>query len=642
MLNLLTGPASRRSALASLCLLAAVALGCGLAGCGAGTEAAVETVPPTVEHIIPTVEPTAAATEPPPPPPTPVPAAYIGNIIDLLDEGKLEMRAEAQGINSMDLELQNLTDGSLDVEIPAGTFFISSDSVMQNMVVRSSQTVRLDDQNPMTVLLEVACANIHREIPGSETGFEVRRSPMQAELERLLLSLELADAEYDVEQAAIWIVTDNASYEDLGILVRTSIGNPLGSRAIGYDDAARAMQFVDEAGIDISRKAIWNDREEIAAEVEDSQLARWIIGREGQAGAGSGAPVGEVVLLTEPPTFDAAFVPDTQQVVSSSCLSGNSLRHCTAGEQQVWDSLSGELLLSFGSRPAGHAALAFSPDGSLMASAACDAYDDTDLCVDGVVELWDTGSWEAVGLLEHHPERVEAIAFTPDAGYLAAKFCAARNEDRVCTESAIWVWDVAAREVVHRHALGFYSSSLAISPDGRLLAAPVCTAPDGEGACLENEMWVWEVASGALIQQLALATGGWRISTGFSAEGDALIAVGGLPLVDGVASMATWMWDTGSWELSSRIVIYEGDLRTCAHAAFAPARELAAVSQCAFDEEGNVTASNILVWDMRSGASIGWIDTFGEFVTDLDISSDGAQVLARTLGQYPLIIWPVR
>ncbi len=74
-----------------------------------------------------------------------------------------------------------------------------------------------------------------------------------------------------MRQAAVWIVTDNADYADLGILVRNS-----GSRAIDASDTARAMRLCDEAGIDVKRKAIWRDRKQIAAEVSEPDLKGWL------------------------------------------------------------------------------------------------------------------------------------------------------------------------------------------------------------------------------------------------------------------------------------------------------------------------------------------------------------------------------
>jgi WD40 repeat protein len=572
----------------------------------------------------------------------PEPAAYSGNIVDLQEQGQIEVRAQGNEIDEVTLELRNLTDDSLDVVIPTGTYLISNDAAMQNMVVRRSQTVRLTDQDWNSVVLQVACANIDRDVPGGETGFEIQRSPVQPELEPLLANMEQENAIFDVQQAAVWIVTDNADLEELGTLVRTSVGNPLGSRAIGYDDAAQAMRFVDEAGINIRRKAIWNDRQEIAQGVEDPLLAEWISEREGQLGPGGEADSDTMTLVVDLPVLGAAFVPDAQQVVTSICISGNSMRSCHTGEKQVWDSVTGELLQSFGYQPAGHDELIFSPDGRLMASAACEEQSDDGQCVNGIVQLWDTESWSVAGVLRDHPDRVEAMAFSPDGGSIASRVCVAR-EGNLCTASEVWLWDVAAREVTRRY-VGFlqFANSLAFSPDGQLLAAPICSVPGGETYCQESEVWVWDVTTGEVVQQLQLETGR-GFGTTFTADGEALVAVGA-KMEDG-AGLITWLWQTDSWELASTVPIDEGELFICTPVAFEPAQEMVAVGQCELDAEGGLIRSSILIWDLRSGAPISRIDTQEEYVAGIDISSDGAQALFHAvpgLGGDRVMLWSIR
>lgn len=78
-------------------------------------------------------------------------------------------------------------------------------------------------------------------------------------------------------QAAVWIVTDNADYSDLGILVASQFGFG-GSRVIKELEAAHAMWICDEAGIDITQKAIWKDRRRIISGLKDDRrgLRTWL------------------------------------------------------------------------------------------------------------------------------------------------------------------------------------------------------------------------------------------------------------------------------------------------------------------------------------------------------------------------------
>jgi len=120
-----------------------------------------------------------------------------------------------------------------------------------------------------------ACANMRSGIPGSEDRFSVERSPHQQELAKLMPILDASHVPDDVRQAAVWIVTDNADYDDLGILVTGFVG--FGTRAIHESETVRAMQICDRAGIDITQKAIWGDKEQILRGLKDDDpLKTWL------------------------------------------------------------------------------------------------------------------------------------------------------------------------------------------------------------------------------------------------------------------------------------------------------------------------------------------------------------------------------
>jgi hypothetical protein len=125
---------------------------------------------------------------------------------------------------------------------------------------------------------DAACANRSRGIPGQEDSFTVERSSNQGELEKLIPILDRSGVHFEVRQAAIWIVTDDADYGDLGILVKSYGPIPFGGgpRAIQENETARAMKICEEAGIDITQKAIWQDREQILKGLTDENLGKWL------------------------------------------------------------------------------------------------------------------------------------------------------------------------------------------------------------------------------------------------------------------------------------------------------------------------------------------------------------------------------
>jgi hypothetical protein len=197
------------------------------------------------------------------------------DIVDLLKEKKIEVQATGSGIEQVSVRIRKLVPYSLTVRIPVGSFFVSANSSAQNMVTTAESRIRLTSNEWTSASPDAACANRPRDIPGGDDTFTVQRSPNQAELARLMPVLDKARVDTETRQAAVWIVTDNADFSDLGILVASQFGFG-GSRVINEQETARAMKICDEAGIDITRKAIWRDRQKIISGLEDAELKAWL------------------------------------------------------------------------------------------------------------------------------------------------------------------------------------------------------------------------------------------------------------------------------------------------------------------------------------------------------------------------------
>jgi hypothetical protein len=196
------------------------------------------------------------------------------DIFSLLNEKKIEIEAQGNGIQNVSVRFRRLVSYPITVCVPIGSYFISARQSAQNMVTTTEIKVHLITDDWKSVSVPAACANRPRDIPGSGDTFTVQRSPHQQELARLMPVLDKAGVPYDVRQAAVWIVTDNADYDDMGILVSRS--GVFSSKVIGEEDAARAMQICEEAGIDIKRKAIWKDRQRILYGLKAGELKTWL------------------------------------------------------------------------------------------------------------------------------------------------------------------------------------------------------------------------------------------------------------------------------------------------------------------------------------------------------------------------------
>ncbi len=202
------------------------------------------------------------------------PARAAEHILDLYFHNRVEMHAYGADTNAVSLVLRNKTANPIQVLMPAGLYFVAPNKMIQTMVSTSNVQLDLAARQEMTVSLPAASTNIGAKKAGSDSRFSIRGATGQRDLEKLIPAMQRAAATYPVNQAAVWILTEDASYEQLGTL--KSGPDVLATRIIGQADVARALRILSDAGIDVRNRAVWRDRAQLAASVENTELASWL------------------------------------------------------------------------------------------------------------------------------------------------------------------------------------------------------------------------------------------------------------------------------------------------------------------------------------------------------------------------------
>src|SRR5262249_47236145 len=136
------------------------------------------------------------------------------------------------------------------------------------------------------------------------------------------------------------------------------------------------------------------------------------------------------------------FSPDGRQLAGSA-----------ANGVKIWDAATGRELLSLPGHVGGAAwrnCVAYSPDGRRIVSG-----------VGATVQIWDVRTGQAIYTLQGHSGDVNGVAFSPDGTLVAS----------ASADKTARIWDAATgKQIFSLKADKLEANGLAFSPDGRWLA----------------------------------------------------------------------------------------------------------------------------------------------------------------------------
>ncbi|TDB86777.1 hypothetical protein E1264_16665 [Actinomadura sp. KC216] len=224
--------------------------------------------------------------------------------------------------------------------------------------------------------------------------------------------------------------------------------------------------------------------------------------------------------------------------------------------------------------------VAWSPDGSLLASASSDR----------TVRLWDAASGAATAVLRGHEEAVAAVAWSPDGSRLAS----------ASYDGTVRIWDVEARaRVAVLRGHGDMAWSVAWSPDGSRVAS----------ASRDGDIRIWDAADGTTVSTLT-GHDGWVRDVAWSPDGARLASASD--------DRTVRIWDAAT---GAELSVWRGHEDTVRMVAWSPEGDR--VASCSYDRTARV-------WDAATGASGMELRGHADLVWSIAWSPDGDRLVTAS------------
>jgi len=163
-------------------------------------------------------------------------------LFEAIEKKYVLFSAWGKNIESSNIEIKNVSELNLNLTIPLGTYLGANSNSYQNMILTKAQNIVLDAENTVKSTVSTACMNMYRSIPKSSNDFGITQLPDNDLRTKVIKELNRGNYSFRIIQAAIWIVTDNASYEAMGTLKNND-----GTRVINNQDYTAASAIVNRA-----------------------------------------------------------------------------------------------------------------------------------------------------------------------------------------------------------------------------------------------------------------------------------------------------------------------------------------------------------------------------------------------------------
>ena len=201
------------------------------------------------------------------------------DLLEAVASGAVEMEARGDDESAVTVRLRRRGDRQVVITLPAASYFKSTDQRRDMLARRDSWIVLADDRWHDLTVRSVGRQR-DRPAPNGGDRLEVLPPETAPHLAGVLQVMQagtysIGDSPtlypprtFAMEQAAVWLADDDISY---GTLARRLDDSPLPRQyAVAF-----ALVFCDLAGVDVRRRQIWADREQVFAGLRDQGLNVW-------------------------------------------------------------------------------------------------------------------------------------------------------------------------------------------------------------------------------------------------------------------------------------------------------------------------------------------------------------------------------
>lgn len=203
------------------------------------------------------------------------------SVFRLAREGTLVVTGGSDAVDEFGVDVGKHQAETVAFRIPVGTFWKAVNPRVQDAVAIQSFDDELRDNGPYWYCTLAVGTGMRKRPVTDGDKFTPFPTPPNDDVARMAAYFSTNDTSFRVGQAAMWIVTDNATLLELQKRLYGQTNNPLALEphdvevAFEADEAIDAIREVDEAGFDVRQYAIWNDREGIFWELLPEDLDGW-------------------------------------------------------------------------------------------------------------------------------------------------------------------------------------------------------------------------------------------------------------------------------------------------------------------------------------------------------------------------------